>query len=312
MKPLRLKVLDLSHRLPGPLATKLLADLGAEVVKLEDEVAQDPFLEGLFAQFDPSFVDWYHALNQQKRVVRLDFKANDAAAQVRPWVEWADVILMGLGGKLQDRLGVRPEAVAQLAGPRVVLSMAASREGKGAMHDLNVLAETGLLALHVAGAEHSPLAPPFLPVAGISFGQQTALNLLALHQQAVVDNRCVISTVFMQEETERALGPFRPTAEGQTMRTKFLHNGAYPCYCLYRTQDGNWLAVAAVEEKFWAEFAQLFGIKLDNRFATDPAAFAHVAQTVQARTTAELERLLENKDICVSVVRRPLAPGEQA
>lgn len=303
MKPLQLKVLDLSHRLPGPLAGKLLADQGAEVVKLEDQVAMDPFLEGLFAQFDDSFVDWYHALNQQKKVVRLDFKAADAKDVVRPWLEWADVVLMGLSDKLATNLGVDATGIAQLSGAKVFLSMGASRQSKTAMHDLNVLAETGLLKLHVAGQTQSPLAPPFLPVAGIAFGQQTALAALALHQQAVREKKCVISKVFMQEEIENSLAPFWPKRQRELGQTKFLHNGAYPCYCLYRTKDGDWLAVAAVEEKFWLAFSQAFQLQLENRFDRSSESFDLVARAVSARTTAELELLLEGKDICVSVIR---------
>jgi alpha-methylacyl-CoA racemase len=303
MRPLHLKVLDLSHRLPGPLAGKLLADQGADVVKLEDQVAMDPFLEGLFAQFDSSFVDWYHALNEKKQVVRLDFKASNAKELVRPWLEWADVVLMGLSEKLATQLGVDPSGTASLTGARVFLSMGASRQSKTAMHDLNVLAETGLLKLHVAGQTQSPLPPPFLPVAGISFGQQTALTALALHQQAVRENKCVISKVFMQEEIENSLTPFWPKRQQELGQTKFLHNGAYPCYCLYRTKDGDWLAVAAVEEKFWLAFSQAFQLKLENRFDRNPESFEQVARAVSARTTAELEHLLEGKDICVSVIR---------
>ena len=71
----RLKFIDLTHRLPGPLAGKILCDLGYEVIKIEDEQHKDPFLSGKFSEFDNSFEDWYKELNQQKRLVRLNFRS---------------------------------------------------------------------------------------------------------------------------------------------------------------------------------------------------------------------------------------------
>jgi len=75
-KPLKgITVVDLSHRLPGPLCGKILSDLGASVIKIEDHVFQDPFLSGLFAQFDSSFVSWYENLNGGKTIERFDFNS---------------------------------------------------------------------------------------------------------------------------------------------------------------------------------------------------------------------------------------------
>ncbi len=300
-----LKILDLTHRLPGPLAGKLLRDHGADVLKLEDATLKDAFLEGFFAAFDDGFVDWYHQLNGDKRVERLDFNAPDAAARVRAHVEWADVLLLGMSPKLAHRLGLSQEELAKLPGPKVVLHLGASRTSKSAMHDLNALAELGLLPLHVAGEHDSPLAPPFLPAAGIAFGQQVALTALAQHRQAERERKCLVSTVYLLEEAERVFGPFWSQRLRAQNRTKFLHNGAYPCYALYRTKDGDWLAVAAVEEKFWREFTALLSLPLaeEQRFSRDQDVFRQVAQAVSGRTTDELDHLLAHKDICVSLVR---------
>ena len=306
MKPLsRVKVLDLTHRLPGPLAGKLLADQGAEVVKVEDSVLKDAFLEGFFATFDNSFVDWYHGLNDTKKIVRLDFKAADIQTQMKTWVDWAEVILLGLSDKMALRMGFGPEELAKLSGPKVVLTLAASKQNKTAMHDLNALADTGLLDMHVAGQTQSPLPPPFLPTAGIAFGQQVALSALAHLTQARALRCCLISKVFMQEEIESVFLPFWSHNLRAQPRTKFLHNGAYPCYCLYKTRDGDWIAVAAVEEKFWRSFVENLGLQLtdEERFSREDTIFQTVAKEISTRTSAELTDLLVNKDICVSLVR---------
>jgi len=70
--------IDLTHRLPGPLAGKILADLGATVIKIEDEKHKDPFLSGAFSAFDQSCENWYEELNRKRQIVRLDFKSPEA------------------------------------------------------------------------------------------------------------------------------------------------------------------------------------------------------------------------------------------
>jgi len=306
MKPLQgVKVLDLSHRLPGPLGGKLLADKGAEVVKLEDEKLKDPFLEGFFATFDESFMDWYKELNSQKKVVRLDFKGAEIKAEMAKWIEWADIILMGLSDKMALQMGLSADEMAKVKGAKVVLSMGASQTQKTAMHDLNALADTGLLDMHVAGQTETPLAPPFLPVAGIAFGQQIALSAVSLLLQAQKQNKTIVTKVFMQEEIENVFAPFWSKHLRSQKRTKFLHNGAYPCYCLYQSKNGDWVAVAAVEEKFWLQFAEALNLKIEltDRFSRSPEVFSQVADAIRAKTTAELDNLLVSKDICVSLIR---------
>lgn len=307
MKPLSgIKVLDLSHRLPGPLGAKLLADKGAEVVKLEDEQLRDPFVEGFFATFDSSFMDWYKELNTSKKVVRTDFKSANIKSVVNEWVIWADIILIGLSDKMASRLGISSEDISKLHGPKVILSMGASRTGKTAMHDLNAMAEAGLLDMHVAGQTESPLAPPFLPVAGIGFGQQIALSAVSLLFQAQASKTCIESKVFMLEEIENVFSPFWSKELRSQKRTKFLHNGAYPCYCLYKSKDGDWLAVAAVEEKFWQQFSEALklNLRLEERFSRSPEVFKQVSTAISALSTSELDKLIVSKDICVSIIEQ--------
>lgn len=283
----------------------LLADLGAEVIKLEDATYRDAFLEQGLSPFDDGFVEWYSELNGNKRLLRVDFKTQEAAEIIANEMLSADIILHGLPHKLAKPLGLAVEDLARMDKSLVVLQLGASDTHKSAMHDLNALAETGFLNLHVAGQTESPLAPPFLPVAGISFGQQIALTALALHRQAQQDGKPAISKVFLYEEIMKVYRPFWTKNLREQNRTKFLHNGIYPCYALYRNKDGDWLAVAAVEEKFWRDFIELFELKLQDsdRFSTKPEVFQAIAQSIKARSTAELDGLLKNKDICVSLIR---------
>src|SRR5690606_15693444 len=132
-------ILDLSHRLPGPLAGKVLADLGAEVIKIEDEVFKDPFIEGLFAQMDPSFPHWYEELNHKKQIIRLDFKAEKTKEIINDYVAKADGIIMGLPPKVRNFLEVDQASLEKRGRPLCQVELFSKRNLTRGMHDLNAL-----------------------------------------------------------------------------------------------------------------------------------------------------------------------------
>ncbi|MFP5492232.1 MAG: CoA transferase [Bacteriovoracia bacterium] len=306
MKPLSgLKVLDFTQRLPGPLGGHLLALLGADVIKVEDQKYQDAFLQTEQTGLIGNFQDWYHELNKEKKLTRLNFDASDIKSQISQLMSDADIILTGMPQKLAIKLGLDHAGLKQINRALVVLEVGASKDNQGSMHDLNALAEAGFLQLHVTDNSPSPLAPPFLPVAGISFGQQIALTALAFHRQAQQEKKPIISKVYLYDEIIKVMGPLWSSNLRGQKQTKFLHNGAYPCYALYRNKDGDWLAVAAVEEKFWREFVNILNLPLsaEDRFSTSQKTFQHVVQAIQALSTAELEGLLASKEICVSLIK---------
>lgn len=301
-----LKVLDLTHRLPGPLAGKILADLGYEVTKVEDEKHKDPFLSGMFSVFDDSFEDWYKELNQQKRILRLDFKASNIKEQLQDLLKQTDVLLLSLSPKLKETLGVDDVSLKSLYKPLAVVELEASRSHKKAMHDLNALALSGFLSLHVAHEDSQIVDPPFFPVAGIAFGQQVATQALANYIQSAQEGKLVKSVSYLYETAESILTPFWSKELQRQKRTKFLHNGAYPCYSLYRLKDGHYVALAAVEDKFWADLIALFHISLplENRFDRDKAAFQKVAEVFAKLTSSEIEKMTQDKELCLSIVRK--------
>lgn len=304
--PSKLKILDLTHRLPGPLAGKVLADLGYEVIKIEDQVHKDPFLSGMFSEFDDSFEDWYKELNKDKKVLRLDFKSPTIKDQVAKYIESADGILLSLSPKLKLSLGLDDESLKKINRPLAVVELEASKDGKKAMHDLNALALSGYLSLHVAHENSQIVDPPFFPVAGIAFGQQVATQILANFIEAKETGRCVKNTSYLFETAESILHPFWSQTLRDQKRTKFLHNGAYPCYSLYRAKDGHYVGLAAVEEKFWTDLIALFHIPLplEKRFDRDAAAFKIVADVFAKLTSDEIENMTHNKELCLSIVRK--------
>jgi alpha-methylacyl-CoA racemase len=301
-----IRILDLSHRLPGPLAAGILADQGYEVTKLEDEKHRDPFLSGMFSAFDNSFEGWYRELNKKKKILRLDFKAVDIKQQVHKLLLETDILLLSLSSKLKETLGVDDVSLKALNRPLAVVELKASESHKNAMHDLNALAISGFLSLHVAHQDSPIVAPPFLPVAGIVFGQQVATQALANLLQAREQNTLIKSVSYLFESTQNILAPFWPKEMQQQKRTKFLHNGAYPCYSLYRLKDGHYAALAAVEDQFWSDLLDLFKIPLplEQRFNTDPASFEKVASVFANLTANEIEVMISNKELCLSIVRK--------
>lgn len=300
------KILDFSHRLPGPLAGKILADLGAEVIKVEDEKHKDPFLSGMFSEFDKSFEDWYEELNKKKQILRLDFKSPHIQEKISSLVADSDGLLLSLSPKLKLTLGLDDQSLGKLDGPLAVVEMEASKSHKKAMHDLNALALSGYLSLHVENQNSEVVDPPFLPVAGIAFGQQVATQILANILRSQKTKGLVKSTSYLFETTETIFHPFWSKKLQEQKRTKFLHNGAYPCYSLYRTKDGHYVALAAVEEKFWSDLIRVFNIPLplEERFNSKPDAFHKVASRFAKMTVAEIEVLMQDKELCLSIVRK--------
>lgn len=304
-KPLAgMKIIDLSHRLPGPLCGKILSDLGADVIKIEDHVFQDPFLSGLFAQFDSSFVSWYENLNMGKKIERFDFNSKTDQEKIHQIVLSADAVIVGIPYKTREKLKITDQDLS-LKKPMVVIELLASATEKKSMHDLNAMATTGLLSLYVAGQSQKIIDPPFLPIAGISFGHKGATDLLAAYIKATKENSTQFVKTYLDQVTEEVLGIFWPKADRELGRNKFLHNGIYPCYSLYQTKDQKYVALAAVEEKFWLRFCEVFKIdtKMDRFHHEDAKLFDLIAQTIGQYDQKEIASMIADEDLCLSIIK---------
>jgi len=304
-KPLKgLQVIDLSHRLPGPLCGRILSELGADVIKVEDHEFKDPFLSGLFAQFDSSFTSWYENLNAGKSIKRFDFNSSSDQKSIYDLVTNADAVIMGLPPKTREKLKLTDHDL-KLNKPFVVIELLASKTEKKSMHDLNAMAATGLLSLYVANRNEAIIDPPFLPIAGISFGHKAATDLLAGYIRSMKTMETQFIKTYLDQVTEEVLGIFWPEKDRALGRTKFLHNGIYPCYSLYQTKDKKYVALAAVEEKFWKGFCEVFGIQtnLDRFHHSDNQLFDLVSKKLQSLTTEEIAKKIESQDLCLSLIK---------
>lgn len=290
-----IKVLDLTSRLPGPLATKQLLEMGAEVTKLEDSQFPDSFLEPTLASLDDSFVDWYENINRGKSIQRLSFKSQ--INELQAYLDAADIILIAQPKKVTEALPL--SSLSKKA--RVVLELYSSAEARP-LHDLNILAETGFLKLHLQEGQH---APPFLPIAGVSFAQRAALVALSLFCQAQKESKTLSHKIYLDQEFKHVFSHLWSDKLKTQNRTKFLHNGLYPCYASYQNSEKDWVVLACVEEKFWNEFVSLLGLKLSpsDRFDKSQRVFKTISDALLTLSTLKIEELLRDKQICVSILK---------
>ena len=254
-----LRVLDLTRNLPGPFATRLLADLGASIVKVEPP-------EG-----DPSrpLAALFEALNHGKESRRIDFRDATALNQLRTWVAESDVMLDSFRPGVLQGMGLDAAALHAL-NPRLVMVSITGYGQQGpwaqrAGHDINFMALSGVLdqvrahtgELALSNVQWGDLAGGsamacIAVLAAVFEAQRTGQGrhldvsmVHGLHAHLVMP--CATATLL-----QPLLGR-RPGA-GED-----LLNGVLPCYNLYATQDGRHLAVGALEFKFWKVACEVFG-----------------------------------------------------
>lgn len=304
-KPLKgFTFIDLSTRLPGPLAGNLIGGLGAKVIKVEDLQVQDPFNKGLFSEMDECFTEWYSSLNSRKEILRFDFKNQQDVEKIHEFIKGSDGVIMGLPPKVKKTLKLTNSDIELYNKPLCVIDLKASKTQVGSMHELNALALSGVLKLYVDGKKEKMLRPPFLPFAGISFGQKVGMDLLAGTLQAQREKRAVFISTYLFETNKEVFQPFWTETLQKKGRTKFLHSGLFPCYCLYRTKDNEYVALAAVEKKFWLKFCELFDLKIppEKRFDKGEVIFSRISQRFLSLSKKEITDILSGNDICLSLV----------
>src|SRR5438874_11709189 len=309
MRPLEgVFVLDFSTLLPGPLATLLLAEAGAEVVKVEPP--------GRGEEMRGHAPKWGHdgasfaLLNRGKRSVALDLKDPTERNRLHPLVKRADVIVEQFRPGVMERLGLDYDSVAALNPMVIYCSISGygqtGRKRDVAAHDLNYIGDAGLLALSM-GDLSRPVLPPAL-IADVAGGAYpAALNiLLALEERrrtgrgrhldvAMADN--LFPLMFWAIGQGLAAGAWPENGAG------FVTGGS-PRYGLYPTKDARMVSAAPLERKFWETFCDVIGLESEFRNdAKNPAATkARVAAIIASETADVWRSRFAGKDCCCSIV----------
>lgn len=310
-----LAVVELAGIGPGPFAAMVLADLGADVIRIE-RPAPDPL------RLPPE----RDATRRGKRSLVLDLKSAEGREAALALIARADVLIEGYRPGVAERLGLGPET-ALARNPRLIYGRMTGfgQDGplaQSAGHDLTYLATAGVLG--ALGRPPAPPAPPLNLIADYGGGGMLLLVglLAALFERsrsgrgqvvdaAMVEGVALLSTVF-----HALRGAGRWGARG----TNLLDGGA-PFYDVYPAADGKFVAVAALEPKFFAEFAARLGLPEEvvaRQYDRDswPALRAAIAARFATRNRDEWIALFEGSDACVSGVydfgEAPHHPHNQA
>ena len=301
-----IRVVDLTSLLPGGFATRLLADLGAEVVKVEPPGGE---AGRHFPPLDDGLSVYYRLTAGGKKVRFLDLKTPKGRAALRGLVARADVLIHSLRPGAARRLALSTNDFAAWNPRLVQVRIAGFRRSEKAGHDANFLASSGLLDLN-RDARGRPVIPRFqIPdVAGGAWPAVTAVLTGLLERERT--GRATAVTVSLHEGSLALLSfgaaEYLATgrvASGGALVTAELH----PCYGLYPTKDGRHLAVACIESKFWAGFCAAVGLPdlVPFQYSSGEAgrnARRRLAAATRRRTFAEWTRRLEPLDVCVTPV----------
>lgn len=258
------RVLDLTQFLPGPYATQLLADAGADVIKIEDTDSGDP-ARRMSPRTDRDVGALFSAVNRGKRSVALDLKTDASRDAFYRLVEDADAIVEQFRPGVVDRLGVDYETVHRYNDSVVYCSLTGygqtGPDADRAGHDLNFVGLAGLLDM-TRGDEHARPQLPGYQVADVGgglFAAFTVVGGLLARELGNAGGQYVdvamtdVVVSFGHAIAHEALTGADPRP-GETALT-----GAYPWYDVYECADGRYITLAALEQKFWASFCEAVG-----------------------------------------------------
>ncbi|MFD0059737.1 CaiB/BaiF CoA transferase family protein [Streptomyces sp. NPDC127574] len=303
------RVVELAGIGPGPFAAMLLADLGADVVRVDR-----PGGAGL--AIDPE----YDITNRNKRSVVIDLKADDGPARVLDLVAKADVLIEGYRPGVAERLGVGPDDCHARNPPLVYGRMTGwGQEGplaQRAGHDIAYIALTGTLGM-IGRPDEPPTVPANLvgDFAGGSLYLVVGI-LAALHHARDTGAGQVVDAAIVDGASHLAAMIHGMLAAGgwQDRRGSNLLDGGCPFYGTYETSDGQYMAVGALEQQFYDEFIALLGIEGTVPARKDLARWGELRDAVAARfktrTRQEWTAVFEGSDACVApVLSLREAPG---
>jgi crotonobetainyl-CoA:carnitine CoA-transferase CaiB-like acyl-CoA transferase len=306
-----LRVLDFTTLLPGPFATMLLADLGADVVRVE--APDRPDLARFLPPFDGDVSAWHSLLNRNKRSMALNLKQPGAAEVVKRLVQRYDIVAEQFRPGVMDRLGVGYDAL-RAANPRLIYCSITGYGQTGpyrdrAGHDLNYVALAGILS-HSGRAESGPpgLGVQVADVGGGAFGAITGILAAVIQRQLTGEGQMVDVSMFDLALAWNSLAAAEYLASGESpaYESGLLNGGTL--YDTYRTSDGRYLAVGSLEDKFWRGFCQAIGRPdLADRGIFGPAAGQpglkdEIAAAIAQRTLPEWIAVFEPLDVCVEPV----------
>ena len=289
-----IKVVELAGIGPGPFANMLLADLGADVVRVtrpSDRAPQDTLLRG-------------------RPALGLDLKSPEGKEQVLALVERADVLIEGFRPGVTERLGLGPDDCLA-RNPRLVYGRMTGwgQEGPRAQtagHDINYISLTG--GLHAIGEAGRRPVPPLNLVGDFGGGSlYLVMGVLAALVERQTSGRGQVVDAAMVDGASSLLAmtqSFRSLGIWNDERGANLLDGGTPYYRTYETADGKYMAVGCLEPQFFAAFAERIGVELPGQGERDryPEMTEKIAAAFKGRTRDEWTAAYDGTDACVTPV----------
>jgi Predicted acyl-CoA transferases/carnitine dehydratase len=305
-----IKILDLSRYLPGPFCTQILADFGAEVIKVEDPKGGDlgrsltPLIEGESARF--------YTVNRNKKSITLDLKKDEGREVFKKLTAQADVVIDQFRPGVMKKMGLDYDDLKKI-NPGIIYCAITGYGLSGPMrdvagHDLNYLSTSGITGL--TGTYQGMPAMSGAQIADIAGGTlySAIAILLALAARAKTGQGQLCDIAMMDCSVSLlsyTLGEWAGWGRLPEMGNDVL-TGGYACYNIYKTKDEQYVSLGAVEDKFWAEFCQ----KIDRAEYIKPQWNTSLQQDMQAdvraimltRTREEWVEFFSKSDICFTPV----------
>ena len=306
------RIIEMAGIGPAPFAAMLLADMGAEIIRVDRREVADLGVPGREPKFD--------VLGRGRRSIAVDVKAEAGGEVVKRLAAQADAIIEGFRPGVMERLGLGPEVLIA-RNPKLVFGRMTGFGQDGPLaaaagHDINYIALAG--ALHAIGRKGEAPLPPLNLVGDfggggmfLAFGVVCAL----LEAQKSGKGQVVDAAMVDGSATLMAL-MYGLYSQGtwKDERGVNILDGAAPWYGAFETKDGKWLAVGAIEKRFYEEFVERLGLKLadlprQHDRAGWPDLRRRFAEVIAGKTRDEWERIFQGSDGCVAPV---LALGEVA
>jgi alpha-methylacyl-CoA racemase len=300
-----LKIVEFAGIGPAPFACMWFADMGATVIRIDRQEATDL---GLPARATSSDV-----LGRGRQSIALDLKSPDGQAIVRQLVSTADAVIEGFRPGVLERLGLAPETLLSV-NPRLVIGRMTGYGQTGPLaeragHDINYIALSG--ALHAIGRKGSPPTPPLNLIGDYGGGSMFLIAgvLAALLSAKTTGKGQVVDAAMVDGATYLMAMFYGLHADGSWTSARgdnVLDSGA-PWYDVYETADGLWLAVGAIEARFYAELMRGLGLTApslpqQHDRSRWPELRGLIATAIKTKTRAAWDHIFKSTDACVAPV----------
>ncbi len=304
-----IRVLDLSRLLPGPYCTMMMADLGAEVVKIEDTEQGDyirwlpPYVDGAGAKF--------LALNRSKKSAILNLKKDRGRELFLDLIKHYDVVVEGFRPGVMEKLGVGYSTANEINHGIIYCSLTGYGQNgpysNRAGHDINYIGYSGVLGL--TGPRHGKSIPPGVQIGDIGGGMSALIGILTALIEREKSGRGQHVDVALTDAAFSMLPMVVADFEAgeNQLRGETTLTGGNPCYNTYETSDGKHICIGAIEPKFFKKFCALAGredLEVYHHGAGKDREHLEKEMTAlfKTRTAAEWLELLEPADVCVGPV----------